>query len=79
MSPFVCLAAMLRQQGPRLAAVGDRREQQMRAPLGEQATLVGKQQTARDLRDAAGEASALGFDPAAAQARQLARLQKEQR
>ena len=40
----------------------------MRAALGEQATLLDKLQTARDLRDAAGEARALGADLAAAEA-----------
>jgi uncharacterized membrane protein YccC len=43
------LAAMLRQQGARLAATGDRRENQLRALLGEQAQLADKLQTARDL------------------------------
>ncbi|MDO9355754.1 MAG: FUSC family membrane protein, partial [Solirubrobacteraceae bacterium] len=43
------LAVMLRQQGARLAATGDRRENQLRALLGEQATLADKLQTARDL------------------------------
>ena len=43
------LAAMLRQQGARLAATGDRRENQLRALLGEQALLADKLQTARDL------------------------------
>ncbi|MES3012483.1 MAG: FUSC family protein [Pseudomonadota bacterium] len=43
------LAVMLRQQGARLAATGDRRESQLRALLGEQAALADKLQTARDL------------------------------
>jgi uncharacterized membrane protein YccC len=43
------LAAMLRQQGERFAATGDRRENQLRALLGEQAALADKLQTARDL------------------------------
>ena len=43
------LAVMLRQQGARLAATGDRRENQLRALLGEQAVLADKLQTARDL------------------------------
>ena len=43
------LAAMLRQQGERLAATGDRRENQLRALLSEQALLADKLQTARDL------------------------------
>jgi uncharacterized membrane protein YccC len=43
------LAVMLRQQGARLAATGDRRENQLRALLGEQALLADKLQTARDL------------------------------
>ncbi len=43
------LAVMLRQQSARLAATGDRRENQLRALLGEQATLADKLQTARDL------------------------------
>jgi uncharacterized membrane protein YccC len=43
------LANMLRQQGARLAATGDRRENQVRALLTEQATLADKLQTARDL------------------------------
>jgi uncharacterized membrane protein YccC len=43
------LAVMLRQQGARLAATGDRRENQLRALLGEQAALADKLQTARDL------------------------------
>ena len=43
------LATMLRQQGARLAATGDRREFQLRALLTEQAVLADKLQTARDL------------------------------
>jgi uncharacterized membrane protein YccC len=43
------LATMLRQQGARLAATGDRRESQVRALLTEQAVLADKLQTARDL------------------------------
>lgn len=43
------LAMMLRQQGARLAATGDRRENQLRALLSEQAQLADKLQTARDL------------------------------
>ena len=43
------LASMLRQQGGRLAATGDRRENQLRALLSEQAVLADKLQTARDL------------------------------
>jgi len=43
------LAVMLRQQGARLAATGDRRDNQLRALLGEQALLADKLQTARDL------------------------------
>jgi uncharacterized membrane protein YccC len=43
------LASMLRQQGARLAATGDRRENQLRALLTEQALLADKLQTARDL------------------------------
>jgi uncharacterized membrane protein YccC len=43
------LAAMLRQQGMRLAATGDRRENQLRELLTEQAVLADKLQTARDL------------------------------
>lgn len=43
------LATMLRQQGARLAATGDRRENQLRALLSEQAQLADKLQTARDL------------------------------
>lgn len=43
------LATMLRAQGARIAATGDRRENQLRALLGEQATLADKLQTARDL------------------------------
>jgi uncharacterized membrane protein YccC len=43
------LATMLRQQGARLAATGDRRENQLRALLTEQATLADKLQVARDL------------------------------
>jgi len=43
------LATMLRQQGSRLAATADRRENQLRALLGEQALLADKLQTARDL------------------------------
>ena len=43
------LARMLRQQGTRLAATGDRRESQVRALLTEQAALADKLQTARDL------------------------------
>ncbi|HZT56570.1 MAG TPA: FUSC family protein [Burkholderiaceae bacterium] len=43
------LAVMLRQQGKRLAATGDRRENELRALLGEQATLADKLQAARDL------------------------------
>lgn len=43
------LASMLRQQGARLAATGDRRENQLRALLSEQALLADKLQTARDL------------------------------
>jgi len=43
------LGAMLRQQGARLAATGDRRESQVRALLTEQAALADKLQTARDL------------------------------
>lgn len=43
------LAVMLRQQGARLAATGDRRENQLRSLLGEQAALADKLQTARDL------------------------------
>ena len=43
------LAVMLRQQGARVAATGDRRENQLRALLGEQAMLADKLQTARDL------------------------------
>jgi hypothetical protein len=43
------LATMLRQQAARLVATGDRRENQLRALLGEQAALADKLQTARDL------------------------------
>jgi uncharacterized membrane protein YccC len=43
------LAVMLRQQGARLASTGDLREIQLRALLGEQASLADKLQTARDL------------------------------
>jgi uncharacterized membrane protein YccC len=43
------LAAMLRQQGARLAATGDRRESQLQALLAEQAVLADKLQVARDL------------------------------
>ncbi|CAN5908885.1 YccS family putative transporter [soil metagenome] len=43
------LATMLRQQGARLASTGDRRENQLRALLSEQAALADKLQTARDL------------------------------
>ncbi|MDP9046451.1 MAG: FUSC family protein, partial [Pseudomonadota bacterium] len=43
------LATMLRAQAARLAATGDRRENQLRALLGEQAALADKLQTARDL------------------------------
>ena len=43
------LAVMLRQQGSRLAATGDRREHPLRALLGEQAALADTLQTARDL------------------------------
>lgn len=43
------LGAMLRQQGARLAATGDRRESQLRALLAEQAVLADKLQIARDL------------------------------
>ncbi len=42
------LATMLRQQGARVAATGVRRENQLRALLGEQALLADKLQTARD-------------------------------
>lgn len=59
---------MLLGQGARPAATGGERENQMRAALGEQATLLDKLQTARDLRDAAGEARSLGTDLAAAEA-----------
>ena len=43
------LSVMLRAQGARLAATGDRRESQLRALLAEQAALAEKLQTARDL------------------------------
>ena len=43
------LAVMLRQQGARFAATGDRRQSHLRALLGEQAALADKLQTARDL------------------------------
>jgi Fusaric acid resistance protein-like/FUSC-like inner membrane protein yccS len=43
------LSVMLRQQGARLAATGDRRESQLRALLAEQAVLADKLQVARDL------------------------------
>ena len=43
------LGVMLRQQGARLAATGDRRENQLRALIGEQAALADQLQTARDL------------------------------
>ena len=43
------LATMLRQQGTRLSATGDRRESQLRGLLTEQAVLADKLQTARDL------------------------------
>lgn len=43
------LASMLRQQGARLAVTGDRRENQLRDLLTEQALLADKLQTARDL------------------------------
>lgn len=43
------LAAMLRQQGVRLATTGDPRESQLRALLAEQAVLADKLQIARDL------------------------------
>lgn len=43
------LAEMLRQQGTRLAATGDRRESQLQALLSEQAVLADKLQIARDL------------------------------
>ncbi len=43
------LAAMLRQQGARLTASGDRRENPLVGLLGEQALLADKLQTARDL------------------------------
>jgi uncharacterized membrane protein YccC len=43
------LATMLRQQGARLVATGDRRESQLRALLAEQAVLADKLQAARDL------------------------------
>jgi uncharacterized membrane protein YccC len=43
------LGTMLRQQGVRLGSTGDRRENQLRALLSEQAVLADKLQTARDL------------------------------
>ena len=43
------LSVMLRQQGARIAATGDRRESQLRALLAEQAVLADRLQVARDL------------------------------